>query len=510
MQPFDYQKSVVEVDNLLRKFRMSEKEVKLVLAAFDFAYRKHEEKGEKRESGEPYIVHPYGVAKILMEETPVLDAAMFAAAFLHDTVEDCGVTIEEIRFLFGPVVAFYVDALSDIDKLEFDSRMEADQYNFRRLNEKILEKIAVYPIKGSDRLFNLRTLAAKKGEYKRVHTAYETMEVHVPLTHFLGMRTFEKEMEEIAFHFLYEPYEKDINEALKQYLVCHQPNIELVLRILNNLFRSKGINCQISFNTKGIPSIASNIYKQHQNIERIHDLKQIVIVADNLDMCNHIISLIKKYFYCLPHKEKNYLVTPKPNLYQAFLTTIVGPNNDLFQVRIMTGKMVYTNNYGIMAFKTSEKMQTVFKNNFGFFNQALESGLFTLGNKEQTFILPNAVNEKAIEVTVEGEKVFLPLQSTVYDLIYSYYKDDYANHITGVIINGEQVSTDFCANHQKSGVYDGTESGCDYILKNNDEITLIYSYDELSRSNEELKEVLGRCMTKQAKKSIENILTKTK
>lgn len=486
MQPFDYQKSVVEIYNLLKSKNMSEKDIKSVLDAYAFANEKH--KGSKRESGEPYITHPYRVFKISAQEMPIVDAKILAADFLHDTMEDCQVTFEELEERFGSEVANYVNILTDIHKLNFCSLMEADQYNFHALlTASILYRIAPLLNKFADRLDNLRTLQHKKGEYKRVHTADETLNVYVPLAHYLGMEDISTKMENVAFHYRYPRKEQYIKQKLKKYLNNNYENIESFSVSLIRMFSDNHLVANVTFHLKSIPKIYWSL-NQHQTFEQIPDLKQIQIVVETEEECYRVQELIKSYYSRIKHRDRDYIVYPRPNLYQALHMTIDNKDGALFEIRIMTKEMEQINKHGIAYYGTADKIQEVFEQKFEFFRKLLENKLITLSQLPPSS-LPISENNETIEIESEsGQKVFLPKGSTIYDYIYSYYRDDYAHHIIGAIVNGSEVT-------------------CDYCLNDGDRVKVIYSYD--AHIIEDKEDIFSKCTTWAAKNGLARRLTRT-
>ena len=307
-----------------------------ILRAYLCAKKLHE--GQKRNSGEPYIVHPVAVAEIALSLG--LDTDSICAAFLHDTIEDCSdrITLDELRREFGPEVAMLVDGLTKMADINIEDKEEAHMENIRKMLLAMSKDIRVIFIKLCDRLHNMRTLDAKP-ENKRRITALETMHVYAPLAHRLGMQRVKQELENLALGYLdpigYEEVSRDIEKKYGQ----NRDFIEKVRSYISEKLDEYKINYPLEGRVKTVYSIYRKMFNQNKSFDEIYDFYALRIIVDNEIECYTALGIIHELFKSIPGRFKDYISTPKPNMYQSLHTTVIGRDGIPFEVQIRTKEM---------------------------------------------------------------------------------------------------------------------------------------------------------------------------
>ena len=319
-------------------------DVALIQNAFAFAQQAHD--GQCRRSGEPYITHPVAVAEIVASLE--LDAESVAAALLHDVLEDCGVKYEELEQRFGKEVATLVDGVSKLDRLQFTSRDEAQVENLRKMFLAMAKDLRVILIKLSDRLHNMRTLKHQPSE-AQVRIAQETMDIYAPLAHRLGLSEIKWELEDLAFRIL----EPDKYQEMA-YLVARRRQERMAITQdlmdqLREVLEKEGIKADISGRPKHFYSIYKKMYRQGKDISQIYDLIAIRIIVEEVKDCYAVLGIIHSHWKPLPLRFKDYIATPKPNMYQSLHTTVIGPHGEPFEIQIRTYEMHRTAEFGVAA-----------------------------------------------------------------------------------------------------------------------------------------------------------------
>ncbi len=319
-------------------------DVALIQDAFEFAHMAHD--GQCRRSGEPYITHPVAVAEIVASLE--LDAESIAAALLHDVLEDCGVTFAELEQRFGKEVATLVDGVSKLDRLQFTSRDEAQVENLRKMFLAMAKDLRVILIKLSDRLHNMRTLKHQPSD-AQVRIAQETMDIYAPLAHRLGLSEIKWELEDLSFRIL----EPDRYQEMA-YLVARRRQERMAITQdlmdqLQEVLEKEGIKADISGRPKHFYSIYKKMYRQGKDISQIYDLIAIRIIVEEVKDCYAVLGIIHSHWKPLPLRFKDYIATPKPNMYQSLHTTVIGPHGEPFEIQIRTYEMHRTAEFGVAA-----------------------------------------------------------------------------------------------------------------------------------------------------------------
>lgn len=337
---------VSAVQSLIDKVRLNhpDADVALIEAAYAFAENAHS--GQCRRSGEPYITHPLAVAEIVASLE--LEATSIAAALLHDVLEDCGVTFQELETRFGKEVATLVDGVSKLDRLNFTSRDEAQVENLRKMFLAMAKDLRVILIKLADRLHNMRTLKHQTSEAK-VRIARETMDIYAPLAHRLGMSEIKWELEDLSFRVLEPERYQEMTYLVARKRQERQAITQDLMEQLRKVLEAEGIHADISGRAKHFYSIYKKMYRQGKDISQIYDLIAIRIIVDEVKDCYAALGVIHSHWKPLPLRFKDYIATPKPNMYQSLHTTVIGPYGEPFEIQIRTMEMHRTSEFGVAA-----------------------------------------------------------------------------------------------------------------------------------------------------------------
>ncbi|MBY6276955.1 RelA/SpoT family protein, partial [Symbiobacterium thermophilum] len=338
--------AVIDIQPLLDKVRSYNPTADVALIDNAFAFAKQAHEGQCRRSGEPYITHPIAVAEIVASLE--LDEESIAAALLHDVLEDCGVKYEELEERFGKEVATLVDGVSKLDRLQFTSRDEAQVENLRKMFLAMAKDLRVILIKLADRLHNMRTLKHQPSD-AQVRIAQETMDIYAPLAHRLGLSEIKWELEDLAFRIL----EPDRYQEMA-YLVARKRQERMAITQdlmdqLREVLEKEGIQAEISGRPKHFYSIYKKMYRQGKDISQIYDLIAIRIIVEEVKDCYAVLGIIHSHWKPLPLRFKDYIATPKPNMYQSLHTTVIGPHGEPFEIQIRTREMHRTAEFGVAA-----------------------------------------------------------------------------------------------------------------------------------------------------------------
>src|SRR5688572_4011086 len=316
----------------------------LIARAYEFSKVAH--LGQKRHSGEDYVVHCQHVAEILSDLH--LDSVTIASGLIHDVVEDTSATLDDVRSAFGEGVAKVVDGLTKIARVQFRTNTEQQVENYRKLLLSMAQDARVILIKLADRLNNMRTLEYLREEKQR-RIAQETREIYAPLAHRLGVATIKWELEDLAFKFLEPEAYRDL--ARKVTAKRHERE-ELVERLRAPLevdLREAGIVCEVTGRPKHLFSIHRKMLKRDKPYEEIYDLMAMRVIVETVTDCYHALGIIHNKWTPLQERFHDYIATPKSNLYRSLHTTIFGPGGRLYEIQIRTREMHRTAEYGIAA-----------------------------------------------------------------------------------------------------------------------------------------------------------------
>lgn len=319
-------------------------DVDLLRRAHDVAERAH--RGQVRKTGDPYITHPVMVAKMLAEYG--LDAETIAAAFLHDTVEDTPLTLDDVQSEFGPTVAQLIDGVTKLDRVRYSNREKAQAASIRKMVVAMAKDVRVLIIKLFDRLHNMRTVYALR-EAKQVRVARETLDVYAPLAHRLGVQEIKHEFEDRCFAILYPGPNAEIEAKLAEAAPEREAFIEKMVGEIGGMLEDAGIEARVSGRPKHQYSIYRKMLEQNRPFEDIHDLIGIRIITDSTRDCYAALGLVHSNWVPVTGRFKDYVAMPKINLYQSLHTTVIGPDGKPLEVQIRTEDMHWRAEAGIAA-----------------------------------------------------------------------------------------------------------------------------------------------------------------
>lgn len=409
--------------------------------AYEFALKSHE--GQKRKSGAPYITHPLTVAYILVKLG--MDTDTICAALLHDVVEDTSVDLDEIKRLFGPDIAALTDGVTKLGKIPFSSREEQQAENIRKMLLAMVDDIRVIIIKLADRLHNMRTMQFMP-EQKRRDKALETMEVYAPIAHRLGIGAIKNEMENLALQYLDPVGYSEIENALEMKSSDREKFVSIIKEQIKDRISHIIPDVYIDGRVKSINGIYRKIFLQDKSIEQIYDIYAVRVIVDTVNDCYNVLGIIHDMYKPLPNRFKDYISTPKPNLYQSLHTTVLGKEGIPFEVQIRTWEMHYTAEYGIAAhwkYKTGVTKDDSLNKKLVWIRQMLEN---QKDNEDSTDLVRTIKTDLAPEdvfvFTPKGDVITLPIGSTAIDFAYAIHSA-IGNRMVGAKADGRIVPIDY-------------------------------------------------------------------
>ena len=450
-------------DKLLNTVRItgfSEPDINRITEAYHFAEKAHD--GQKRRSGEPYIIHPVAVAQILAEMG--MDADSICAALLHDVVEDTPVTDEEIRKKFGETIEQLVDGVtklgqittnkthSDDDATKEERLMLMEQQqseNVRKMFLAMSRDIRVIIIKLADRVHNMRTLRFMPEE-KRRFKARETLEIYAPIAHRLGIRAFKEELEDLAISYLDPVAYKEIATTLESQVESRQAFLDDIKKQISDRVLGEVPNAHISGRIKSVHGIYRKTYMQGRTIDEIYDIYAVRIIVDSVFECYYCLGIIHDMFNPLPGRFKDYISTPKPNMYQSLHTTVIGKDGIPFEVQIRTWEMHHTAEYGIAAhwkYKLGINGKAKFEERLAWIRQLLE-------NQKESDDVEEIVNviktdftpDEVFAFTPKGDVISLPMGSSIVDFAYAIHSA-VGSRMIGAKVDGRITTLDHKVNN---------------------------------------------------------------
>ena len=414
----------------------------LVDRAFRLAESAHE--GQLRKSGQPYIIHPLSVAIVLAQMG--MDAASIAAALLHDVVEDTDVTKEDIAKTFNEEIAVLVDGVTKLGKVSLSNKEEQQAENIRKMLIAMSHDIRVIIIKLADRLHNMRTLQFMR-EQKRRDIAKETLEIYAPIAHRLGIRPLKIELEDLAISYLDSVGYKEIEDNLTSQLTARNEFLHDVKQRIADRVTEIGIKAKVDGRVKSVHGIYRKMYMQNKTFDEIYDIYAVRIIVDSVIDCYNCLGIIHDMFTPLPGRFKDYISTPKPNMYQSLHTTVISKEGIPFEVQIRTWEMHHTAEYGIAAhWKYKLNMSggnKSFDERLAWVRQLLESQDDAAGVDEiVTTIKSDLVPDEVYVFTPKGDVINLPMGATVIDFAYAIHSA-VGNRMIGAKVDGRMVSIDY-------------------------------------------------------------------
>ena len=436
------------IEDLIEKFKKyndNAEDIDLIKRSYQYAEKKHF--GQKRISGDDYILHPLNVALILTDISA--DAPCMAAALLHDTIEDSDATKEEIEKLFGKEVALLVDGVTKINKLNFTSDSEASAANQRKILVGLSEDPRVIIIKLADRLHNMRTINVLSVE-KQKKKARETLEILTPVAHRLGIYKIKSELEDLSLRYLKPDAYFDIVEKLNQKKTLRDEAVSKMISEVSTLLNEHNIPHEIKGRSKSIYSIYNKMAKG-KRFDDIYDILALRVFVDTEQDCYLALGLIHSKYKPVPKRFKDYIAMPKTNLYQSLHTTVFGLDGNLFEIQIRTYEMDKIAEYGIASHwsykehKDGEKSaKDAIEQKLQIFRNIIE--LNEESNNPEEFISSVKkdilTNDVIYVYTPKGDVIELPKDSTPVDFAYKVHSE-VGDHIVGAIVNDNIVTLDY-------------------------------------------------------------------
>ena len=409
--------------------------------AIDYAIQAHD--GQFRSSGEEYVCHPLQVALILVQLG--MDTETIVAALLHDVVEDTEATLADLTREFGANVAFLVDGVTKIEKLAFSTKEEQQAENFRKMLLALSKDVRVIIIKLADRLHNMRTIGARP-EQKRRDTAKETMDIYAPIAHRLGMEEIKEELEDISIRTLDPVAYNEIEEMLKHQKSTLDAFLDRIKAQITERLTEYGLTATVTGRTKSIASSYRKMYMLGKTIDEIYDVYAVRVIVDEVNDCYNALGLVHEMFRPIPGRFKDYISSPKPNMYQSLHTTVIGTDGIPFEVQIRTWKMHYTAEYGIAAhwkYKAGVREDDKFDERLKWVRQFLENqNEIEDADEAIRTIRTDLTSDEIFALTPKGDVISLPSGATVIDFAYAIHSA-VGNRMIGAKADGRIVPLDY-------------------------------------------------------------------
>ncbi len=412
----------------------------IILSAYEFAKEAHE--GQKRKSGEPYIIHPISVATMLVEMG--MDTDTVAASLLHDVVEDTEVSLQQVQSKFGQDVAKLVDGVTKLGLLPLTTKEEQQAENIRKMLLAMSQDIRVVIIKLADRLHNMRTLDYV-GEQKQRDKSLETMEVYAPIAHRLGIRALKEELEDLSLKHLDPIGYKQIEDKLVGQKEERQEFIDRIKARITERLGSEQ-NFTVEGRVKSIYGIYRKVFMQNRLFEEIYDIYAVRVIVDSVTECYNILGIIHDMFQPIPNRFKDYISTPKPNMYQSLHTTVIDKEGIPFEIQIRTWDMHHTAEYGIAAhwkYKEGISGKDKLEERLAWVRQLLEQQKESEDIEEIVrSIKSDIAPEEVFVFTPKGDVISLPVGSCIIDFAYAIHTA-VGNRTVGAKVDGKIVPLDY-------------------------------------------------------------------
>jgi guanosine-3',5'-bis(diphosphate) 3'-pyrophosphohydrolase len=457
--------------------------VDLIQKSYEYAAKAHD--GQLRRSGDPYVVHPLGVAATIADLK--LDVPSVCAGLLHDCVEDTSATTEDISKQFGGEIAFLVEGVTKLGKIPWNNKEERQAENFRKMLLAMARDIRVILIKLADRTDNMRTLDSMPPE-KQERIARETMEIYAPLANRLGIQWIKVELEDLSFKYLYPKDYAELTDKLAKYHKERQKYIDDVSLILKKELAENGVECTVYGRPKHLWSIHQKIVKTGRDLEQLFDIVAFRVLVDSVRACYETLGVVHSKWTPIPGRFKDFIALPKPNMYQSLHTSVIGPRGERMEVQIRTQDMHRVAEEGIAAHwrykegRIDPRGDDKDQKRFAWLRQLME---WQRDLKDPTEFMENVkmdlFADEVYVFTPKGDVKALPKGSIPIDLAYAIHTE-VGHHCSGARVNGLIVPLR-------------------YVLRNGDTVEIITSPNQ-KPSKDWLKYVL----TSSAKAKIRNYL----
>jgi len=413
-----------------------------VTKAYNLAEEAH--KDQRRVSGEPYILHPLAVAQILADMK--IDTTTITASLLHDVVEDTSYTLEDIKKMFGKEVAFLVDGVTKLSRLNYRTKEDQQLNSMRKMFLAMAKDVRVVVIKLADRLHNMRTLRYMRSD-KQKRIAQETLEIFAPLAHRLGIFNIKWELEDLSFRYLEPDKYYDLVDQMKQKRHVREEIVNEAIDVLKKALDDAHIHCEINGRPKHFYSIYKKMKKDNRDLSQVYDLFAIRVIVDDVKDCYGVLGIVHSLWKPLPYRFKDYIAMPKPNNYQSLHTTVIGTRGQPVEIQIRTWEMHRIAEYGVAAhWRYKEGNQTANKDAFdekmGWLRNLLE---WQDTNNPKEFVNAlklDAFSDEVFVFSPRGDVIDLPQGSIPIDFAYRIHTD-VGHRCVGAKINGKIVPLDY-------------------------------------------------------------------
>lgn len=417
--------------------RMPGSDMQLIDKAVDYANVKH--KLQKRKDGSPYIIHPLAVAQIVAEMGLDQDAVL--GALLHDCIEDTDASHEEIEKIFGTTVAELVEGVTKLTRANFSTSEQEQMENLRKMFMAMSKDIRVVLIKIADRLHNMRTMQYQTPE-KQIKKCRETMDIYAPLAHRLGMQKIKWELEDIALRYL----APDSYNEIMNYLNAHKEQDEVFMRTIQDKITQRlssvGIHNKTYGRIKHVYSIYRKMQSQGKTIDELYDIYAFRVIVDSIPDCYNVLGHVHDLFNLVPGRFKDYISTPKPNMYQSLHTTVIGSQGIPFEVQIRTWEMHETAEYGIAAhWKYKQGTGAGTEKDFEWVRRLLETQQDSDAEEFVQDMKIDMFDDEVFVYTPKGRIVSLPAGSTPIDFAYAIHSG-VGNAMIGAKVNNRIANID--------------------------------------------------------------------
>ncbi len=436
---------LITIADLAKEILATDKQYDLskILSAYQLAETAHG--NQKRSSGEPYIIHPLSVASILVELG--MDTDTICVGLLHDVVEDTDYTLDDIRKKFGQDVALLVDGVTKLNRIPIFDKEQQQAENVRKILLAMSHDIRVMIIKLADRIHNMRTLKYLPPEKQR-RIALETMNVYAPIAHRLGIRTVKDELEDLAFYYLDSYAYSEIEHIMEIKKEEREAFIESIQEKIRERLAQEHFNKEpiLSGRVKSVYGIYKKVYVNHKSIDEIYDKYAVRVIVSTVSECYMVLGIVHDIFRPLPNRFKDYISSPKSNMYQSLHTTVLGREGIPFEIQIRTWDMHVSAEYGIAAhwkYKEGIQGKDKMEERLAWVRKVIEAQQTSDDVEEIVRAIKNDLSpEDIVIMTPRGDSISLPVGSTVIDFAYRIHTE--IGHKTiGGKVDGKMVPLDY-------------------------------------------------------------------
>ena len=431
---------IEEIIGMIKKYS-PDANTDTVYIAYRLAKSLHE--GQKRKSGDPYIVHPVEVAYIAAQLS--LDTMAITACLLHDVVEDTSCTRKQIEELFGPQVADLVDGVTKLKQIKYSSQEEAQVENLRKMFFAMAKDIRVIVIKLIDRLHNMRTMGFMP-PHKQLRISKETLDVYAPLAHRLGMSKIKIELEDLSLKYLDPVAYEEIRESIKLKKSARDKYIADIMNIFRQKLEEMEIKGTVMGRAKHFYSIWRKMFTQGKTIDGLYDLFAVRVIVDSIQDCYAVLGMVHEMYTPVPMRFKDYIAMPKPNMYQSLHTTVIGPNGTPFEIQIRTWEMHWVAENGIAAhwkYKEGKSGESEMDSKLEWVRTLLDTQQNIIDTDEFFNTLKfDLFADEVFVFSPQGRVVSLPAGSTVIDFAFAIHSE-VGYKMSGAKVNGRIVPNNY-------------------------------------------------------------------